>query len=284
MTMNLSQNNTLLKQIDTKLNNNIYVGITETQSLVENIDLSLSNINTSLNNIETNSNTLASAVSSSEFNINITNLTAFTRGIGNAGAGTLNVAIARDDPLTTDIANIEANLTSIQNELIDIGTSMADLSQININNKTYVEHKVLWNTATTLAKSDYTSSAVVGQYQNTTGSTMYITKYTFSYWHSDASLDAGKMYHADTFTTKIGRYDGTNFQTPFIDCDRNRFHYMHHVKTDLQDASSNTLHLWNYDFSQHPIAIPNNEYFGHQIGGDLAGFASTSNGMCQGYY
>jgi hypothetical protein len=44
--MNLSENNSLLKQINTCLNDEIYLGITESRALLSTSDTSLSNIST----------------------------------------------------------------------------------------------------------------------------------------------------------------------------------------------------------------------------------------------
>ena len=110
--MNSSQTISLLKRIEAD---------------TSTTNTSLGDIDTSLNNIETNSNTLASAVSSSEMACNITNLTAFSKGIGNAGAGSLNVVIASDDPSLTNIhtrlSAIETNTNNQDTNLSSIDTS-----------------------------------------------------------------------------------------------------------------------------------------------------------------
>ena len=81
------------------------INLSKSVALLKQIESDTTTANTSLANIETNANTLASAISSSEMNVNITSLTAFTTGISNAGAGTLNVAIASNDAVSTNIAS-----------------------------------------------------------------------------------------------------------------------------------------------------------------------------------
>ena len=50
--MNLSQNISLLKQIETTLNDDIYIGITQSQSVLDNIDTVLTTIDNVLDNID----------------------------------------------------------------------------------------------------------------------------------------------------------------------------------------------------------------------------------------
>ena len=57
--MNLSQNISLLKQIDTKLNDNVYLGITESQAILSTMDTSIDNIEIDINNMNSLLTTLS---------------------------------------------------------------------------------------------------------------------------------------------------------------------------------------------------------------------------------
>ena len=110
--MNLSKNIHLLNEINTSLssidsNTSIYDKTVDIGTTVSNIDANISTINTNINDT---------------LDVNITDLQAFTKGISNTGAGTINVVNATDDP---NLSTINDNISTINNNIADIGVTMS---------------------------------------------------------------------------------------------------------------------------------------------------------------
>ena len=94
------------------------------------------------------------------------------------------------------------------------------------------------------------------------------------------------MYHNSSFTTTIGNYDGSNFQTPSWSMNRNNEQYQNYVyQNGLLDALGGNVHLFVYDFKDNPIKISQNDYFGHLIAADWSSYdAISTKGIVEGYY
>ena len=101
----------------------------------------------------------------------------------------------------------------------------------------------------------------------------------------NVTVEATNMYHSSGFNTKIGRYNGSNFVEPFFAFDKNRLQYQNYVKTNITEASGDTLHRWEYDFRDAPIEIGVSEAFGHRIIGDFSGYSGGQiTGIVEGYH
>ena len=298
--MNLSQTIALLKSIDNNNatsntnTDNIYLGVSRSNGLLNTIDNSLSTIDTSLNNIETDANALATAISASEMAVNITSLTAFTTGIGNAGAGTINIAIATDDSVSTNIGNIHTRLSAIETNtnnqdtnLTSIDTSLnnieSDIDNLNDNRKLNFStqyEKLLWNgSSKSLSAGDYSSTTGKAWYRNTSGDTMIITKITVGFKSSETTWSDTKVF---TSTSSGGTSwirwgtadDTTGIDTELIIFDHNGEMTPYLTRVFDHPNGGGAVHYgWVVDGLN--ILLTNNEYFMCEFSGTINASGDT---------
>ena len=306
--MNLSQTVALLKSIESNNStsntntDNIYLGVSRSNGLLNTIDSSLSTIDTSLNNIEADANTLATAVSASEMAVNITSLTAFTTGIGNAGAGTINVAIAADDSVSTNIGNIhtrlsaietntnnqDTNLTSIDTSLNNIETNTSnanttlytidtslnniksDIDNLNDNRKlnfsTQYENLQWSGSSNSLSSGDYSSTTGKAWWQNTTGDDVIITKITVGFESSETTWALNKIFTSTASAGSSWIRWGTSNDTTGIDTEIIKFNHNGEM-TGFLTYKLNDFYGWVIENLN--ILVSNNEYFMCEFSGTI---------------
>ena len=273
--------------MDISLNNiesdidNINTNISTINDNIADIGITTNIINTNISNIDTNTTNVDSKLSTTN-----TTLSTIDTSLNNIESDIDNIN-TNISTINTNISNIDTSINNIETDIDNINTNISSLLSYRNENKEYVRKELIWaNNKDWLQNSDYSSSNVVGRYENTDSRTLYITKYSFTYVYNDSTLPDAWMYHNSSFTTTIGNYDGSNFQTPSWSMNRNNKQYQNYVyQNGLLDATGYKVHLFVYDFKDNPIKISQNDYFGHLIGADWSSYdAISTKGIVEGYY
>ena len=274
----------LLKNIDSYLDENIYVGITESQTLLTSIDNHLDSIETDIGNIEyqltsNDSSSVKKEIQTIETNTGktFTELNEFIQ----PDITSIKETVA-DIGTTTAIMN--NNIASIESDVADIGTTLATWNE---RNKTFIYDRLMWDdiggTDQYLPPDVYSSTAAVGNYQNNSGKTLYVSKYVFSYIYNSDDITPSNQFHSGYNSgTLLGEHDGSAWTSNYIDIHRNREMYEKYSRLAL-DGSSTYLHLWNFEFDP-PISIQNGNYFAHKVQCNTSNYSTYSTtGMLTGY-
>ena len=236
------------------------MNVSKTNELLKDVKTNLSTIDSVLDDTYTNSNSIVSNIVSIQ-----------------GDANTIRNSLTDID---TTLDDIQLNINDIKDEVVNLGITIA-------SNKKYIHENVEWDGGELLSSNDHSSTEIIGQYTDDSNAPLYITKYTFNYIHPTTTIEATNMYHSSGFNTKIGRYRNStsNFAEPFFAVDKNRLQYQNYVKTNITEASGDTLHRWEYDFRDAPVEIGVSEVFGHRIMGDFSGYSGGQiTGIVEGYH
>lgn len=242
------------------------MNLSKSVALLKQIESDTTTANTSLSNIETDANTLASAISSSEMSVNIMGLTAFTTGISNAGAGTLNVAIASDDAVSTNIASVA------ENRRLNFSSQYQNLQWSGSSNS--------------LSAGDYSSTTGKAWWQNTSGDSVIITKITVGFMTSETTWVKNRMFTSTASAGSSWIRWGTADDTTAIDTEIIKFNQNGEMtacmtrKFDHPDASGDVYYGWVIDNLN--IIVSNNEYFMCEFSGTIN--ASGDDDLWSGIY
>ena len=263
--MNYSVTNDILKQIDTNLEDNIYIGITESNQVLSNIDSTLATMDASLNNIESDIGNIDTSLNNIETDI----------GIIETNTG---------KTFTELNEFIQPDITSIKETVADIGITLATFNE---RNKQMFVSRISWDGNNYLPPDDYTNpDQLTGTWQNTNSTNAYITKYSFCYPHPETYVTPDNLYHSPSSgSTAIGHSDdGTNIQDAAAWIPRNYTQMGFYVNIGVSNHTNEAFHMWQYDFSHAPIEIPPNEYFAHRMAIDWSAFSNNEIcGMIEGY-
>ena len=263
------------------------MNLNKNQHLLSTIDDKLNAIETDIDLIKTNTNTMVVDLDGIDSNTaDLDGIRIYSQEISDQTAdadtklGTINTSL---NNIETDIDTINTNISLLKNDVQDIGVT---LSTFNERNKTFVYEPLNWppNGWNFLNAGNYVGNQQVGTYQNTDDTNLYVTKYVFGYLYPSTSMNQAQLYHSNSFTSKIGLYNGSSFEDVNISLNANRLQYDKYVQIGVTNTSNNRLHLWSYDFSDAPICIPPQNYLGHSIAGDFSSYDNWSTcGSFTGY-
>ena len=171
--------------------------------------------------------------------------------------------------------NINTDISLLKNEVVDLGIT---LRTFNERNKTFAYENLQWppNDWNYLISDDYSGNTAVGKYQNTEDTNLYVTKYTFGYLHSSVAMNQNEMYHSNSFTNRLGVYNGSTFINENITMNTNRLQYDNWVETGITNSNNDSLYRWQYDFSDAPLKIEPQNYFAHSISGNFSNYVPAS--------
>ena len=273
--MNCSKTNETLRNISTSLSNDIYLGVTESKLILDDVNTELTSITTNTSNANTNL-------------ININTNLASIKGYND----TMNTTLIS---LNSTNSTISGNITSTNSILATLLglTSTGNTSLSNIDTE-LSKTKIIFNARLTdgtneyLQKADYFSSPIDFYWQNDKGVPVYVTKYRYIYAQS-AEPTIGELYHSTTFDSNIGAMnsDGDDYEAPYITVKSN-LDYYGAIQPNLnkQTWTSNAGWCFEKDFSYAPIEIGVSRKFGHHIAHNIniAEYDSDPIGIVEGYY
>lgn len=248
--MNLCQQTSWLKQIDSKLNDKIYLGITENKTILGTIDTTLSTIDTTLTSIQ--SMTLSNSLT-----------------FGNQYA---------------ELLTIDTSLTGIALNVESIKTDVETLAK----KKIIFTARLTDGSNDYLLRADYSSSPINFYWQNDKNTPVYICEYRFIYPEGTEPTQ-NQLYHSTAWDCNIGAIAsvGDSFEVPYITIHDNRDN-LHDVNPNApkQQWTSNITWVFDYHFTEAPIEIGISRKFGHYIAADINTglYDDDPIGIVSGYY
>ena len=186
----------------------------------------------------------------------------------------------------SNLPDIELELDTINNKLVDIGITLAK----NENKKIFSAY-LSDGTNDYLDTIDYTSSPINFSWTNTFDKPVYITRYDFVYRHqSSTEPHSTDSYHCnEEFRTKIGAMNdaGDDYENNYIEYFRNvEYPHTNGLKRNI---FSDVAWSWHHRFNEisNDIEIGVSKKFGHYIAGNFTtseGYAFGPLGIIYGYY
>ena len=188
----------------------------------------------------------------------------------------------------TRLYNIEQDLTTINDTLVDIGVSL---------NKTLTPKKVIFNGYLTdgnneyLPRANYEGSPFIFYWQNPYDKPVYIHRYNFRYQEANESATLTELYHSPDFVTKIGLVndDDTDFDNNYITFKSN-VEMIDFTGSIKRSYTTTNFYVYDYIFPENhgaPLEIGVSKKFGHYIAGDFQssqGYDNDPIGQVYGYY
>ena len=189
----------------------------------------------------------------------------------------------------TRLYNIEEDLTTINNTLVDIGVSLNNTAP---ENRVFISGRLTDGTNEYLDTIDYTSSPINFSWTNTFDKPVYIDHYRVSYKNSDQTEPQhAQLYHSTAWDMKIGKMNdtGDDYLTHSHLLQKNNLDYVRGYFNNPKQTiyQDNHTYNWEYDFSKAPIEIGVSKKFGQYIAGDFSDadiYTTAPVGLIRGYY
>ena len=212
---------------------------------------------------------------------------------------------------TSQLTDIDTELTSIGNDVSAIGTSQANsitqltsinskltpIDTINTNVNTLAKTKIIFNALLTdgsndhLTRTDYSGENAIDFYwQNDKGTPVYIYKYRFAYPPVGGTEPGpGQLYHNTSWDCNIGAMNSaeTGYEAPYIQVKTNKFYFHNTDQNHIKQNWVSTSHYnYQHDFSEAPIEIGISRKFAHHIDANISTstYDAPPVGIIDGYY
>lgn len=171
--MNFSRNISLLKTIDATLDDKIYLGVTESKSVLSSIDANLVVIDSVLDNLYTNSGTA---------NTHLSNIATST---SNADTSLNNIETSASN-IDTSLNNMEADIDAVNDKLVDIGITLAANDRLSVDER-YAQLQD--GGSGKLDAADYSSTTGKLSWENNLGEDILVKKISLTFHSSETTWD-----------------------------------------------------------------------------------------------
>ena len=246
--MNFSRNVNLLKTIDDTLDDKIYVGVTESKSVLQDIDSNLVTIDGVLDSIKVDTNSANSHLSN------------------------IATSVSNTD---TSLNNMETDIDELNDKLADIGVTLSSTHQFAVTQK----YQVLKDSGNNsqLSAADYSSTTGKLYWQNSQGKAVIVKKLSCTFKSSKTTWDklfTSTASDGDSFL-KIGiGDDGTNIDTSQGYFNSN-FELQPYMSMVFSDPAGGDDMYYSYVIDDLNIKLNNNDYFICELSGD---YSATGDG------
>ena len=163
------------------------------------------------------------------------------------------------------LQKIDTNIELIKEDIVNIGITLN-------RDPIYFQETLDYGGNKYLNRQDYTSTPIVGTWENNFDNKAYITEFTFTYPSDPSNEPAStEMYHSTSFITKIGRYDGTGvsgFSSPYFEMSSNA-EQLSFANSRNNNFSDSPIY-YRHSYVEAPIVVDIGVSFGHLIQGDFS--------------
>lgn len=255
--MNFSRNASLLKTIDATLDDKLYLGITESKSILSTIDSSLITIDGVLDNIYTNSGT------------SNTHLSNIATSSSNADTS-LNAIELSASNIDTSLNNMESDMDSVNSKLVDIGITLSKNDRFSLDQK----FQILKDSGNNrqLASGDYSSTSGKLSWQNQQGAKVIVKRIALTFESSETTWD--KIFTSTSSTGTSNLKYGTGDDGTAVDDSKLFFgtnlELQPFMSMVFNDPAGGENMFYSYVIDKLNIPVADDEYFVCELSGDYS--------------
>ena len=261
--MNFSRNVSLLKTIDATLDDKIFLGITESKSLLDSIDTNLLAIDSVLDNIYSNSGTS---------NTHLSNIATST---SNADTS-LNAIELSASNIDTSLNNMESDMDAVNSKLIDIGVTLAKNDKFSLDQ----QFEVLKTSGNNrqLDSADYSSTSGKLYWENDEGAPVIVRKISWTFHSSETTWN--KIFTSTSSNSSSNLQYGVGDDNSGIDTQKlyfgNNTEIQPYMSMVFSDPAAGDDMYYSYVIDGLNIKVASGEFFLCELSGDYSAAGDES--------